>query len=185
MSEKEQGNSGENSVGWALHLWFPSNAVIVNDLVLEVEPDRFMQIDHLVLNTNGIFVLETKAWDGAFLGTKDCSMPVVIGGMNAVGEIRKIKGENISEEDVNLIIEAVKNAKPLDHEEWKRKHSKRKEEDEKRYQVTTGKTSNGKMYVRILGTKEVNAMFLVKLHEYSCLLLCYSEVMYHENRPTP
>ena len=107
---------------------------------MEVEPDRFMQIDHLVLNTNGIFVLETKSWDGAFLGTKDCSMPVVIGGMNAVGEIRKIKGENISEEDVNLIIEAVKNAKPLDHDEWKKKHSKEKERNRERYQVTTGKT---------------------------------------------
>jgi hypothetical protein len=216
ISEKEQGSSGENSVGWALHLWLPSNAVVINDLVLEGEPDEFIQIDHLVLNTNGIFVLETKSWDGAFLGTKDkwrmkqgnkwvevqsptnqnerhvklfkkwleenlpdlhervkdhiypivifkrakwvkakdCSMPVVIGGMEAVGEIRKVKGENISEEDINLIIETVKNAKPLDHEEWKRKHSKRKEEDEKRYQVTTGKTSSGKMYVRILGTKE-------------------------------
>ncbi|MGH2330690.1 nuclease-related domain-containing protein [Thermoanaerobacter mathranii] len=131
IAEKEQGSSGENSAGWALHLWLPGNAVGINDLVLEVEPDEFIQIDHLVLNTNGIFVLETKSWDGAFLGTKDCSMPVVIGGMNAVGEIRKIKGENISEEDINLIIEAVKNAKPLDHEEWKKKHSEKKKEVEK------------------------------------------------------
>ncbi|MBP2070720.1 hypothetical protein J2Z80_000218 [Thermoanaerobacterium butyriciformans] len=47
ISEKEQGSSGENSVDWALHLWLPGDAVIVNDLVLEVEPDELIQVDHL------------------------------------------------------------------------------------------------------------------------------------------
>lgn len=211
-SEKEQGNSGENSVSWALHLWLPSNAVIVNDLVLEPIPDDFIQIDHLVLNSNGIFVLETKSWDGSFLGSKDkwrmrqgnkwvevksptkqnerhvrlfktwleenlpeifkevkeniypivvfkrakwvkaenCNMPVVIGGMDAVGEIKKIKGDNISEEQIDKIVEAIKNAKPLDREEWNKKHSKMKNS----YQLFKGKNSSGKMYIRIKGTKE-------------------------------
>lgn len=211
-SEKEQGNSGENSVSWALHLCLPSDAVIVNDLVLEPIPDDFIQIDHLVLNYNGIFVLETKSWDGAFLGSKNkwrmrqgnkwvevksptkqnerhvrlfktwleenlpeifekvkeniypivvfkrakwvkaenCNMPVVIGGMEAVGEIKKIKGNNISEKQINKIIEAIKKAKPLDHEEWNKKHSKGKNN----YQLFQGKNSSGKMYIRIKGTKE-------------------------------
>ncbi|WP_434639550.1 nuclease-related domain-containing protein [Thermoanaerobacterium thermosaccharolyticum] len=211
-SEKKQGNSGENSVSWALHFWLPSDALIVNDLVLEPMPDDYIQIDHLVLNSNGIFVLETKSWDGAFLGSKNkwrmrqgnkwvevksptkqnerhvrlfktwleenlpeifekvkeniypivvfkrakwvkaenCNMPVVIGGMEAVGEIKKIKGDNISEEQINKIIEAIKRAKPLDHEEWNKKHSKGKNN----YQLFQGKNSSGKMYIRIKGTKE-------------------------------
>lgn len=53
------------------HCIYGFQVIVINDLVLEVEPDKFIQIDHFVLNTNGIFVLETKSWDGAFLGTKD------------------------------------------------------------------------------------------------------------------
>ncbi|MDK2840429.1 MAG: hypothetical protein PWQ83_2021, partial [Thermosipho sp. (in: thermotogales)] len=69
-------------------------------------PDLHERIkDHI----HPIVIFKRAKWVKA----KDCSMPVVIGGMEAVGEIRKVKGENISEEDINLIIEAVKNAKPL------------------------------------------------------------------------
>ncbi|WP_434579180.1 hypothetical protein [Thermoanaerobacterium thermosaccharolyticum] len=81
---------------------------------------------------------------------ENCNMPVVIGGMEAVGEIKKVKGDNISEKEIDLIIEAIKKAKPLNHEEWNKKHSKEKNN----CRVFQGKSTSGKMYVRVKGTKE-------------------------------
>lgn len=44
---------------------------MINDAVLEPEPDEFVQIDHVLIGPPGIFLVETKAWEGAFLGYRD------------------------------------------------------------------------------------------------------------------
>lgn len=67
--DNARGERGENNA--FLHFWLllPNNWVVVNDAVLE--PDEFIQIDHVLIGPPGIFLVETKAWEGAFLGYKD------------------------------------------------------------------------------------------------------------------
>ncbi len=62
----KQGKSGERQV--ALSLWFtlPRKSIILNDIVLEVTPNNFIQLDHLVLTSYGIFLIETKTWSGTY-----------------------------------------------------------------------------------------------------------------------
>lgn len=66
--DKARGKGGENNA--FLHFWLllPNNWVVVNDAVLEPEPDEFAQIDHVLIGPPGIFLVETKAWEGAFYG---------------------------------------------------------------------------------------------------------------------
>ncbi|AOT71235.1 nuclease-related domain-containing protein [Geosporobacter ferrireducens] len=61
-----QGFHGKLSVKTALFFYLSSNHILMNDIVLEVNPNDFIQIDHLVLSSKGIFVIETKAWNGEF-----------------------------------------------------------------------------------------------------------------------
>ena len=42
----------------------------MNDMVLEVDVDEFIQVDHVVIAPSGVFLVETKAWQGAFLCNK-------------------------------------------------------------------------------------------------------------------
>lgn len=69
--DEARGEGGENSA--FLHFWLllPNSWVVVNDAVLEPEPDEFAQIDHVLIRPPGVFLAETKAWEGAFLGCKD------------------------------------------------------------------------------------------------------------------
>ncbi|AZF90257.1 MAG: NERD domain-containing protein [Phage 5P_2] len=69
--DKAKGEGGEDNA--FLHFWLllPNSWVVVNDAVLEPEPDEFVQIDHVLIGPPGMFLVETKAWEGAFLGYKD------------------------------------------------------------------------------------------------------------------
>ncbi len=42
---------------------------IINNLVLETAPGKTSQTDHVVINTNGVFVIETKNYSGRIYGT--------------------------------------------------------------------------------------------------------------------
>jgi hypothetical protein len=66
-----RGSSGEDAAALRFWLLLPNSWVVVNDVVLEPEPDDFVQIDHVIIGPPGIFLVETKAWEGAFLGYKD------------------------------------------------------------------------------------------------------------------
>jgi hypothetical protein len=63
---RRQGYAGELSVKTALYLFLSKRFTVINNLVLEVRPNDFIEIDHLVLSSNGIFVLETKTWSGEY-----------------------------------------------------------------------------------------------------------------------
>ncbi|WP_258360224.1 nuclease-related domain-containing protein [Moorella sulfitireducens (nom. illeg.)] len=69
--DEAKGEGGEDNA--FLHFWLllSNSWVIVNDVVLEPEPNEFAQIDHVLIGPPGIFLVETKAWEGAFLGYKD------------------------------------------------------------------------------------------------------------------
>jgi hypothetical protein len=66
-----KGEDGEGSA--FLNLWhmLPNAWIVPNDVVLEANPDEFMQLDHILIGPPGICLVETKAWDGAFLAHKD------------------------------------------------------------------------------------------------------------------
>lgn len=61
------GGLGETKAYAALRLILPSECILINDMVLEVEVDEFIQVDHTVIAPSGIFLVETKAWQGAVL----------------------------------------------------------------------------------------------------------------------
>jgi len=69
--DSEVGQSGENRAWLTLWLWLPKQWVVINDLVLEPEREEFVQIDHVVIGTSGVYLIETKNWDGAFKAYKD------------------------------------------------------------------------------------------------------------------
>jgi hypothetical protein len=66
-----KGEDGEFSAFFKLWLLLPKEWIILNDVVLEPEQDEFIQLDHLLIGPPGVFIIETKAWDGAFTGYKD------------------------------------------------------------------------------------------------------------------
>ncbi|AUW95286.1 hypothetical protein BXT84_16075 [Sulfobacillus thermotolerans] len=71
--DAHQGAHGEFSVGLWLRARLPNTWAIINDVVLEYQMDEYAQIDHIVIGPAGVFLLETKAWDGAILLKKDQS----------------------------------------------------------------------------------------------------------------
>lgn len=209
--EKLQGEEGEESIQRALWLWLPKDNILMNEIVLEVRPDEFIQIDHLVLSPKGLFVIETKAWDGAYLGSKNkwrmkqsgnwvecksptkqnerhvrlfkewlsenfkqydlvkdfifpivafkrakwvkadnCGMPVVNGGLEVIGYMKSIKGENIASDIYEEISDYISVARPINKDEWEMKHAKAPK-PQKAIEFTEGKTKAGKTFVRVKG----------------------------------
>lgn len=70
-SKKKKGDDGETDVSFFLWICLSRKAIIVNDVVLEVAKGEFIQIDHLIFHQKGIFVIETKNWNGALICDKD------------------------------------------------------------------------------------------------------------------
>jgi len=67
----DKGVSGEFNVFLHAKLKLSNEWVIINDVVLEPEPDSLTQIDHIIIGPPGLFVIETKAWEGSFKAYKD------------------------------------------------------------------------------------------------------------------
>lgn len=66
-----RGEGGEGAAALRFWLFLSKDWVLVNDVVLEPEPEEFAQIDHVLVGPPGIYLIETKAWDGALMGYKD------------------------------------------------------------------------------------------------------------------
>jgi hypothetical protein len=62
-----QGAGGEGTVSDALSFWLSKAYNVFDDVVLEVRPGEFVQLDHVVICTAGVFVLETKTWSGSII----------------------------------------------------------------------------------------------------------------------
>lgn len=61
------GRAGEKAAALSFWLLLPRSCVVMHDVVLEPEPGEFIQIDHLVIGPGGVYLVETKRWEGAFL----------------------------------------------------------------------------------------------------------------------
>jgi len=68
------GKVGEVKVAGSLYLMLPSDCVLINDVVLEPEPDEFVQLDHVIVAPGGVYLVETKSWQGAILCKKGAWM---------------------------------------------------------------------------------------------------------------
>jgi hypothetical protein len=62
-----QGAQGEGTVSDALSWWLSKAYNVFDDVVLEVRPGEFIQLDHIVICPAGVFVLETKTWSGSII----------------------------------------------------------------------------------------------------------------------
>ncbi|MFC1609558.1 nuclease-related domain-containing protein [Myxococcota bacterium] len=73
---RRMGERGERKVRRSLFAWFPLSRRFHD---VYVEHDGYMtQIDHVVINDRGVFVLETKNWSGtAIYGDRDADAWVV------------------------------------------------------------------------------------------------------------
>ncbi len=66
-----KGKVGEIGTLMNVRLLLPDVWTMLNDVVLEPKPDEFIQLDHMLVGPPGVFLIETKAWEGAFLAHRD------------------------------------------------------------------------------------------------------------------
>ncbi|MGB9794174.1 nuclease-related domain-containing protein [Caldisericum exile] len=63
------GSSGENELKNQMWLLLKSDSFVLPDYVFEVAKDEFIQLDSIVVNLRGIFLIEVKTWSGSFLAS--------------------------------------------------------------------------------------------------------------------
>lgn len=71
LLKQQKGNEGEFSVAQQLIFLDESKYKVLNDILLQIDNDKTAQIDHIVVSTYGIFVIETKNWNGFITGGRD------------------------------------------------------------------------------------------------------------------
>ena len=64
-----RGKRGENKVGWVIGETIENEQYVINDLIL-INDGKSSQIDHVVINPRGIFVIETKNYSGEIYGSE-------------------------------------------------------------------------------------------------------------------
>jgi hypothetical protein len=62
-----QGSGGEDTIGNTLWFWLNKQYNVFDDVVLEPHPGDFIQLDHLIIAPQGIFIIETKTWSGSLI----------------------------------------------------------------------------------------------------------------------
>lgn len=70
-SAVEKGEIGENDVLRALAKGLSNDWWLFSPYIIFPRPTEYAQLDHLVLGPPGIFIVETKAWRGSFMGKRD------------------------------------------------------------------------------------------------------------------
>ncbi|AYK04380.1 NERD domain-containing protein [Metamycoplasma hominis] len=69
--KKELGDKGEQEVIKILQKMNAKKYLVLNDIRLMGEGGKRKQIDHIVVSSKGIFVIETKNWKGDIVGSKN------------------------------------------------------------------------------------------------------------------
>lgn len=67
----EKGDAGEFNVFLQAKMRLSDEWFVFNDVVVEPEPGRLTQIDHIIIGPPGLFIIETKAWKGSYSAYKD------------------------------------------------------------------------------------------------------------------
>lgn len=70
-SPRGRGIIGELRVRLMLGKTKPGEQYVINDLMLKVGDGKTSQIDHIVINPNGVFVIETKNYSGRIYGSEE------------------------------------------------------------------------------------------------------------------
>ena len=68
---KRRGEEGEKKVAQKLNRCATGNFRLLNDIVLMDSKGESYQIDHIFINENGIWIIETKNWSGYIYGTDE------------------------------------------------------------------------------------------------------------------
>lgn len=66
MLNQAKGSAGEHLILRAAARALSDIWLIAQDAIFEPQPDVFTQIDHVFISPSGVFLVETKAWDGAY-----------------------------------------------------------------------------------------------------------------------
>ncbi len=70
-ANQQKGSAGEAQVAVKLRVSLSEEWVLMNDVIVEPEPEVYAQTDHVLIGPSGVFIVETKAWRGTFKGYKD------------------------------------------------------------------------------------------------------------------
>jgi hypothetical protein len=65
-----RGKRGENKVKWVIGETIENEQYVINDLIITNE-GKTSQIDHIVINPRGVFVIETKNYSGDIYGNEN------------------------------------------------------------------------------------------------------------------
>lgn len=68
---KEKGDEGEWRVQRAIEKVSRGRGRLLNDVVLKDKDGKSYQIDHIFINWNGVWVIETKNWSGRIYGSDE------------------------------------------------------------------------------------------------------------------
>ena len=85
LEHENQGNSGEETISNTLWFWLPGNYRYFDDAVLEPMENSFIQLDHIVVAPQGIFLVETKTWNGAIFANPNAWLIKKKGGWVKIG----------------------------------------------------------------------------------------------------
>ena len=66
-----KGRVGEMRVELSLGSTLEGKQYVINNLVLNVGENKTSQIDHILINRNGVFVIETKNYEGRIYGSEN------------------------------------------------------------------------------------------------------------------
>jgi hypothetical protein len=67
--DTSKGSSGEDELRRQMWALLPRDSIILPDFVFESRKDDFIQIDQIIINLKGIFLIEVKTWSGSFLAS--------------------------------------------------------------------------------------------------------------------
>ena len=65
-----RGKRGENRVKWVIGETIENEQYVINDLIVSNNGNT-TQIDHIVINPRGVFVIETKNYSGEIYGSEN------------------------------------------------------------------------------------------------------------------